>query len=842
MKRKIIKPIVLIVLFFASLITFEITINQDNKDLTATMSEASLPIIYFSYEGTVINELHGYVTEMDTVSMRDSITPVGNDRLLPMTVRTYGRDVDGIYYEIRSMDGQRLVAKNDVTDYSLKGEELVADLTIQNILEAEKEYVMILTLTSGEEPIYYYTRIMQTTGTAAGCLDFAKQFHSYTFREDADTFIPTYMDAATGDATTLEYVDLSCTLKQITWADFPGTQLTEPVASFKEINDSYIVLTMDYVMSSQSDAGESEFYNVEEYYRLRLTSTRMYVLNFERRMNQIFRGENTFIVDGNNIQLGIRNSDIEYDSNETGDVIAFVQEGELWCFDRVGGKITQVFSFRGAEGMDVRENWNRHDIEIVRVDEAGSVDFVVYGYMNRGEHEGEVGIGVYHYDGLVHTVEEEVFIPTTKSYEILKAEMGQLMYVNDQDVLYLIMDGSLCSIHLETLEIRVEVENLKDSCYKVSASNRYFAWVDSAKEYASSTISLMDFSNGSVYEIREGEDVFLRPQGFIDEDFIYGAAKTKKVKVDAAGNTVFPMEYLKIMATSEDSHEILKTYEPAKGKIESVEVVDYTITVNLLKKVDGQYVAFGTDAIMNRVADTEEKVTVSQTVTDEKETQRQIVMKHPVENKKIMMVISKLTVQEEPKTLFFEKEEEQERFYVYVRGNVILATDNIADAIIRANESLGVVIDSNQRYVWMRARKTAQSAFSNLKVYDADKASSTVVQAVSAMLEYHEQGVSVKELIDNGATPKSALESTLKDSVVLDVSGCTVNEIVFYVSEGSPVFAMTGSDSAVLVTGYSANMIYYFEPASGTTQSMSFESADELFRKAGNIFFTYMDD
>ena len=100
----------------------------------------------------------------------------------------------------------------------------------------------------------------------------------------------------------------------------------------------------------------------------------------------------------------------------------------------------QVFSFRDTEGTDIRDDWGPHDIKIVRVDEAGSVDFVVYGYMNRGDHEGQVGTAVYHYDGLVQTMEEEVFIPSTQSYEILKSEMGQLMYVNDKGNLYLFID------------------------------------------------------------------------------------------------------------------------------------------------------------------------------------------------------------------------------------------------------------------------------------------------------------------------------------------------------------------------------------------------------------------
>ncbi len=841
MKKKMIKLIVMTALFFGALITFSITMNQDNQDLTTTMREAGLPILYFYHGDTRINELHGYVEPMDMAGMRDCITPIGEDWRLKLAVRTCGCRVDGIRYEIRSMDGERLVAKNDVSDYETKNGEIQAQLAIQNLLEADEEYMMLLAVNTGGREISYYTRLMRSvTGNADESLAFALEFHEHTFGDNADRFIPTYMDPATGDATTLNYVDLSCTLKQITWADFEGELLTEAMVSFKEINGSYNALTLTYVMSSVNSAGETELYNVEEYYRLRLTPTRMYVLNFERRMNQIFSGENTIVVDGRSIQLGIRDEDIQYMSSETGDVIAFVQEGELWCFDRLSGKIVQVFSFRSTEGIDPREIWNRHDIKIVDVDEAGSVDFVVYGYMNRGEHEGRVGIGVYHYDGLVHTVEEQVFIPYNKSYEVLKADMGQLMYVGDQGNLYLMMDGDVYSIDLETLALTTPVRGLKDSCYKTSPSNRYFAWVEPGSEYRSESIHLMDLSDGTDYEVTAEAGMYLSPLGFINEDFIYGEAEKEKVVVDAAGNTLFPMSSLKIMETGEE-HAVLKDYRPAGGKIGSIDVEDYTITVNLIKKSAGRYAASGTESIMNRVADTENRVTVGQSVTEVKQRQYQLVMSAAIDPGSLKYITSKIAVQEEPRIITFKEHDRQERFYVYVNGKVTLATDRISDAIIQANEDLGVVVDANQQYVWMRASKTVQNAFTGLAVNDSDKDASSVVQAVSALLEYRDMGVSVKELIDSGATPKSAIEMTLKDSVVLDVSGCTIKEILFYISIGSPVLAMTGSDSAVLVTGYNSSVIYYFEPISGRTDSMTYEEADELFEQAGNIFFTYMD-
>lgn len=842
MNKKAIKPVVLSVLFLAALIFFSITTNQDNKDLTAGMPEATLPVVQMYQDTTSIAQLHGYLTKMDVTAMRDTVIPIDKERQLPMRVDTYGKKVDAIRYEIRSLNGERLVARSDVTDYSENGNEITATLSIQNILEKEQEYALILVLVSGKQEINYYTRLMQTENRyAKESMDFAFQFHDYTFRDDADKFIPRYMDPATGDASTLNYVDLSCTLKQITWADLAPMQLGEVQASYKEINDSYNVIVLSYVVTTEAGKGETEYYNVEEYYRLRMTENRMYVLNFERTLNQLFRGENTFIYDTSKIQLGIRSPQIEYAVSETGDVAAFVQEGELWCFDRINSKIVKVFSFHGEEGVDIRDNWNQHEIKIARVDEAGSIDFVVYGYMNRGEHEGTVGTSVYHYDGLGHTIEEEVFIPSQQSYGILKSEMGQLLYVSEQGILYLLMNRNLYQINLNTLTPEVIIENLKETCYKISDSNQYFAWVDSEQEYQSEVVHLMNLKDGSVYDINEGNDKYVRPLGFINDDFIFGAANQKNVRTEVAGNTVFPMDYLKIMGTSEESRDILKTYQPKKGKIDSISVSGYTVAVYLVKKSGSHYVASGADSIMNREANTNERISVESTVTDRKETQYQLVLRKEVDTEKIKMLTSRTVLLDKPRLLTFEDEQPQECFYVYAKGKVVFATENIADAVLCANEQHGVVTDSKQQYIWMNAYKSMQEPFKGLQVNEGDKDASSVVQAVSALLNYKEKGLCVKNLTADGKTPKNVLEQTLTDSMVLDVSGCSVNDIIFYVGRGNPVFAMTSADTAVLVTGYNASRIYYYDPVSQETLVKNYEDADEWFTNAGNIFFALLD-
>ena len=235
MNKKYVKPIVLTVVFLISVLVFSELTNKVNKDLTTTMAEASLPIMHFVCDDQVVNELHGYVQEMDMLSMRDGLMPVGKERGLHLEIMTYGNHVDKLSYEIRSIDGKRLLVEEDDADITVTQDKVDCDISLPSLFEDNQEYNMKFTLTMGEREVYYYTRIVRTLDYYTDeCLDFALTFHDYTFRDDAKDFIPTYMDPATGDATTLNYVDLTCTLRQITWANFNGVKLTEPVVSFNK--------------------------------------------------------------------------------------------------------------------------------------------------------------------------------------------------------------------------------------------------------------------------------------------------------------------------------------------------------------------------------------------------------------------------------------------------------------------------------------------------------------------------------------------------------------------------------------------------------------------------------
>lgn len=842
MKKGMIKLLVLAGVFLLGVIVFGELTNHSNEDLTTEMADATLPVVSFFMKGEgenqEVNELRGYTKEMQSVYMRDAITTVSSDRLLPLQVQTYDTKIDEISYEIRSLDASRLIADSKVEVYEEKKGRIKAELTIQNLLEENEEYLFIIKLKSGGDTIYYYTRIMEETVChTKECVDFAMSFHEKTFDVDEARELATYLEPnASGDNSNLHKVDIHSSLKQVAWADFKGERLTTPVPSLKEVNDSYTVVVLDYLVASIGINGEMEYYNVEEYYRVRYTNDRMYLLNYERTMNQIFRAENESFYN-NCIQLGIRDSEVEFASNEKGNIVSFVQEGELWSYNESSNQLSQVFSFIGNEGIDKRENYGEHDIKIINIDETGSVNFVVYGYMNCGSHEGQVGICVYHYDSIANTTEEELFIPSSSSYQVMRADLGQLMYENAQGIFFIMLGGTVYRIDLSTMEVKEFITGLSQGDYAISESHKYFAWTEKDGQGMGTGIHLMDLDTGDKKELSPGGEGYLKTLGFMQEDFVYGIARKEDVVKDLTGNVTFPMYKVCIMDSS--TAEQLKEYEKPGYYVSDIEIWDYIMYLNRIQFNGMAYVEASQDTIMNREGDSATIVDVHSTVTEVKQTQVQLSMVDMVKEASPKILTPKEVVFENNREIALKSEDVKDNYYAYARGDILAVTDNLKMAVSTANEKMGVVIGEKQQYIWKRARKSLQEAL-EVSVGTEDAGGSSIVQCVSAILERESVNIEVAALIGQGKTPKEILETTMEGVTALDLTGCSLEEVLYYVSLGNPVFAMKSDMDAVLVVGYDSLNVTLFNPLDSTVEKMGMEDAGEMFENAGNVFLGYL--
>ena len=839
MRKGTIKAVVLIIIFIAAVLIFGKLTNHNNEDMTTEMEEAKLPVISLYQNDTEMNRLHGYVNEMNAAYMRDTITPIPKDRLLPIVIQTYETPVDAISYEIRSLDASRLIANAEVASYKEEQGKIHAELEIQNLLEKGTEYLLILRLESGSESICYYTRIIEQESHVEECIDFVLDFHDKTFNKETTGSLATYMEKTTGDNSTLHYVSLNSSLKQLGWADFEGERLAKPIPSVKEITDTYNVIVLDYVVTRVGDNGESEYYNVEEYYRVRYTTNRIYLLNFERVMEQIFRGESCQPYE-QYLPLGIRSSEVEYRTNESATAAAFVQEGELWSYHMQANTLAKVFSFRGYEGIDERENYGEHDIKIAGVDETGSVDYLVYGYMNRGVHEGEVGLAVYHYDSVSNTNEEQVFIASEKSYQMLKAELGQLMYVNEAGELFLMMNGTVYGVELGTRNVREVVNNLQEGAYAVSNSGRYIAWCEAKKGMGGSVIRVMDLSDMVTTEISAENGTLVKPLGFMEEDFVYGIARESDIFADAVGSVAFPMYQVKIVDVTQEALTELKIYEKTGYYVDGVQIEGSAMYLERMRKSGTDYVPAEGDMIMNRESEAGGAAEIATAVSEEKQTEVLLKFQEVLNEKTPKLLTPKETILLEERVASLPKKGDAGNYYVYVKGEIVASTQNVAEAVKLANETMGVVIDSDQRYIWKRARKTAQPRLSDIAASTEDASAGSIAQCMNVMLQKEGLNMNVQALLESGETPKSVLRNTLKERTVLDLTGCSTDEILYYVSLGTPVFAMTGNDSAVLVVGYDSTGVLLYEPGTDATVRKTLAEADALFANAGNVFFAYL--
>ena len=478
--------------------------------------------------------------------------------------------------------------------------------------------------------------------------------------------------------------------------------MTEPVASIKEMCDEYQVILLEYILSADNENGQTEYYNVQEYYRVRVGAEKIYLLNFERTMEEIFQGDGAH-VSKDSINLGIRSDVVDYKANETGNIICFVQQGELWSYNQSENKMTQVFSFRSGDDMDIRENYDEHAIRILKADEGGSIDFVVYGYMNRGEHEGQVGVSVCHYDCVTNTVEEMLFIPTTLSYQVVKEQLGTLMYVSDNGYFYLTISDQVYKINLDTKKSEIFISDLQSDMIVSSEDGRHIAWSEDG-----GVMHVTDLEKGDTYDVNAESGQTLKPLGFIGSDCIYGWGYTSDVfSTDTQTNTLALSQVL-IMDSGDSEHQILKTYQSPGMYVTGIRVQDGSIYLSRVAKSGDTYTDASEDTIMNRDMQDENLVNVSTTTSTVKQTEVVITLSTESSGKAPKQVIPKQILNEESVTIEMKNLNAFSDYYVYAKGQVIFATKDMAAAIQSADENKGVVIGKDLLYVWRRGESQTQ--------------------------------------------------------------------------------------------------------------------------------------
>ncbi len=837
-KKIIQRCVILIATFFASIIFFEIITNISEDVEVSSQLSPTLPTISVNYLGDVTTTLHGYISEMDPCYMRDAIIPLDDDRNISLTVNCNNYTVDTLSYEIRSLDTQRNISSNELA-FSQSDDTINVSFYAENLIDVGEEYLLIITIGSGDNDIYYYTRIMQSENChEEDIIDFAQYFHNTALSEDASD-LATYIEPTDTTSTDLSHVTINSSLSQVSYGTFDGTQVNDPDISLTDISSNYVSLTFSYELARTAN-GNTEYYLCKEDFRIRYTSDRMYLLAYDRTMEQML-DEDSISITNNLVNIGIRDTDVQYLSNETGTIVSFVQAGSLFEYNQTDRTIKQIFSFVD-DPTDIRSTYDQHEILLLNIDESGTMDYVVYGYMNSGNHEGECGINLYHYDSIEDISTEQVFISSTSSYQILNANFSELLYESADNEFYIMVNGTLLYIPLNDLSTTELMTGLDDSQYAVSASGRYIAWIDEAT--VSDTIHILDLETGNTWDITASSGQLLMPLAFMDDDLIYGTLYESDITQDGAGATVYPLYKITISDITSGSSNDLMTYQKSGYYVTDVTIDGYTIYLSRIQlQADGTILEAEEDTIKNSAGEQNKAVPIT---TDTDDIKQQVVILNMTELDedeslgKISYDVTGLVLDDGTHSISVASTTSSTQYFVYVGSTVTLATDDLIEAISEADENMGIVLDSKPQYIWKRGKKSYANTISDITVGSSDSDASGSARALSAMLVHEGENVQVHTLIESGETPISILSRTLKDYSILDLTGATLDEVLYYVSVGNPVYAYTGDDTAVLIIGYDSTSITVFDPMTLSNTKMSLSDAATYFESYGNVFVSYL--
>ena len=97
------------------------------------------------------------------------------------------------------------------------------------------------------------------------------------------------------------------------------------------------------------------------------------------------------------------------------------------------------------------------------------------------------------------------------------------------------------------------------------------------------------------------------------------------------------------------------------------------------------------------------------------------------------------------------------------------------------------------------------------------------------------------KLFKESSVVTSVLKDNLPNMEVLDLSGCSLDDILYYVSRGYPVMAMTDENEAVLIVGYDSKNTILYSPLSGEVYKKVINDSKDYFDSFGNKYIGYIE-
>ena len=824
------------VLFFGSRVG-ETVFNGDKE--TVQGSTAAFPTVSFLTCGEEINCISGYSSNLSTILNREDLIPIGPDGVFELKINEYETDVRRLKYEVLDVSSEAEVDSGIINAFEKQDGYKIVRIKLKADLKAGTEYAVKTTLISNTgKRMYYYFRIKQyQTPNLTEKIAFVRNFSANTrsaVAAENEAVIP-YLETKPGiTADSYHYVDIYDSYKTVCWGDLLPTLIGEPVISVTEFYEEIMTATVRYGVSINTGYG-SEDYFVEEYFRIRYLGDVVHLLNYERRTESLFDAQHASLSQSD-LKIGVTAADhVELYSNSDSTMTAFVRNGSLYCYNMAENTLATVFSASHGSVERMCSGKQMYDIRVLKMEDDGNITFLVSGYMNHGVYEGRVGLFVYRYFEDEQRLEELIYVPVNTTYQILKAELGEFAYFNKYDVFYFMVNRGVYAYNLVTDELTVLASDVRKGDYVYSVNKRFVAYQEHGQ---TDKVTLLYPETGKSIIVEPEEGEYIKLLGGSEDNLLYGYGRISDLYVNEDGRITYAMYRVEI---ENSLGQIQKVYEKEGYYVESAETEGNVIRLDrLVKDAFGGYKVTDSDYILNKDKSENDKITLTERVTDRMLTEYYISFPYAFVMEELPKETEALyTVVKEDTTLRVgEMEKTDEAYYTYYYGMIDDIYEAAGEAIAAADLNVGTVINEKGKIVWERGVKSNGATVPHITGIKAKDGVDSLQAAVRMMLSV--KGVTTEISEAEVQQPLQQVMERYTNAEVVVLTGATLDEILYYIWKGQPVLAMTEAGTAVVLTSYTGSTVTYYDPVKGRNMTVDKEKAEALFTAGGKIYISFL--
>ncbi len=836
LRRAILILLSYILAFAAAAGAASLVVNQDKVSGAVEFAGSSLPVVYVRTAGQLMNEMHGYVMEVDAGYYRDTLTAVGDSKTINLSLYEYGYDIISGSYELYNDRYDTLIESGECTEPELSSGMLQMQIVFDSTLRSNTEYCLRIMLCDSQESIInYYTRVRYGSDLKVGeKLQFVLDFNEATFDSDNGEELEHYLETDTAGSSNYSKVTLKSTTSEVTWGSLDPVRTGDISIRLKEINTETAAFTLFYTVESSAGNVTSK-YEVEEYYRIRWTSDQIYLLDFERTMHENI-SDSEFGIENGTLRIGICDSDdVVYGmyGTQEQEYVYLQTDGKLWVLDSTGRIMTLIWTDED-EGHSCSRQYQTGIKVIYTDDVSGDIYFIVYGYMHSGVYEGYEGVTLYHFRQAEVMLEELMFIPYEKGFAQLEAGIESLAYMNDNGVAWLMIDDSVYSLDTASGRMSRSWTGLTSVNFRGSSSG-FMAYTDGEDEYAGDHITVADLDTGRLTQIRE-EGYLVAPLGYIEGDFIYGLIDPGTAPRETDSGPRIPMSSIRIVDS--DMNEV-KTYESPGLYITGIGISDNYITIGLAAAADDNGHTYYTDAgsdyiVHNSGAD--RRVQLESVRDSVRGIQNWLRLDTEDTFDPVIQTVRYIEPGYDISKEYEGTGEIELKYYVYTKGRLAAVFDTVGEAVDYGNENAGTVMTSHKQILWQRAGRAYVWDLDIDSIEQADDDQNTVLIQTIASYE----GWDIAEEIDDSIPLFEAMNRYLPAECI-DLGGIEMTDVLHFVYRDRVVAGKISDDSYALIIAYDNQYVRLADPGDGRVYWMTWSSAKKLFEEYGNTFYSYID-